>query len=175
VSKTTQPEWVVLVQEGLFCRRCGRREKLFPMEISEKRVKAMTLIGEAFSEEHARCVESENSPSRRAGRSPEEWLRGGDTGTSSLTIWHVMTGLPVDRVGEPIDPSDFGRCYRLLKLFPDWRPRLPEVAAKYPDSPWPALVREWDRMTALYEEELPKGTAPKLYALMKRFRAEPAR
>ena len=36
-----------------------------------------------------------------------------------------------------------------------------EVAAQYPM--WGPLVRDWDRLTALYTEELPHGVAPKLY------------
>lgn len=95
------------------------------------------------------------------------WLTGGDTGTSSLTIFAVMTG--DDRVPlhgnprVPLDPSDFGRCHRLLAVIPEWRARLPEVAARYPE--WTALVREWDRLDALYERERkrPDGRAPVLY------------
>lgn len=31
---------------------------------------------------------------------------------------------------------------------------------------WKPMVREWATMKALYEEELPSGRCPKLYALM---------
>ena len=66
----------------------------------------------------------------------------------------------------PSDPSDFGRCYRLLKLFPDWRPRLDEIAAKHPA--WGPMVARWSDMEALWEEESikPDRKAPKLFALM---------
>lgn len=102
------------------------------------------------------------------------WLAGGDTGMSSKTIWSVMTGrLPrhADNWWEPsipYDPSDFGRCHRLLEEFPAWRARLPEVADKYPE--WKPLVEVWDELTALYEEEWASGQAPKLYARMKELR-----
>ena len=94
------------------------------------------------------------------------WFCGGDTGISSQTIWSVMTGYRVERVGHPSDPSDFGRCYRLLKLFPEWRARLGEGTAAHPS--WISLVAHWDELTSLYEEELKNGTglAPKLYARM---------
>lgn len=102
-------------------------------------------------------------------KTPIEWLLSGDTGISSKTICCVMTG---SEWGEghfgpdvPYDPSDFGRCYRLLALFPDWKPRLKEVADKYPI--WGPLVSAWDELTALYEKELPKGSAPILYHRMK--------
>ena len=100
-----------------------------------------------------------------------EWLRNGDTGTSSETIWAVMMRQHSPKHGPdiPYDPSDFGRCYRLLKVMPEWVARMPEVAAKYPK--WKPFVDAWDELTAMYEKELPKGTAPKLYARMKELRA----
>jgi hypothetical protein len=95
----------------------------------------------------------------------EDWLRGRDTGTSSLTILDVLAGYATDRYDVPRDPDDFGRCYRLLHLFPQFQARLPEVAARFPE--WKPLVERWAELEALYEEELPNRTAPKLYALMK--------
>lgn len=100
---------------------------------------------------------------------PIEWLLGGDTGISSKTICAVMTGsemkggFPPDI---PYDPGDFGRCYRLLIHFPEWRNRLPEVAAKHPK--WGPMVQAWDELTALYEEEIQNkdGRASKLYERM---------
>lgn len=104
---------------------------------------------------------------------PIEWLMGSDRGISSETILSVMMDVPMaGRYGPdiPHDPSDFGRCYRLLKHFPEWRDRLPEVAEKYPA--WRPLVEEWDALTALYEEEIkrPDGRAPELYRRMKELR-----
>lgn len=72
-----------------------------------------------------------------------------------------------------IDPADFGRCYRLLKIMPSWRPRLPEVAALFPK--WTGLVSAWDELTALYEEELPRRRCPKLYVRMQELRGEAVR
>lgn len=158
-------EWVILDGDSLFCLHCGKREgPLFPIAISAKRMKAFTATTEAFEEEHQGCKETESSPSKRKWTRPEDWLVGYDTGTSSLTIYTVMTGQRVDRTGCPLDPDDFGRCYRLLKLFPEWRARLPEVAERF--KVWIPLVREWDRLQALYEEELPRKMAPKCYAAM---------
>lgn len=96
------------------------------------------------------------------------WMQNGDTGTSSKTIWSVMTGETVERHGIPYDPADFGRCYRLLKVMPSWRARMPEVATAHPA--WAGLVAAWDELTTLYEEESPSGTAPKLYARMQALR-----
>ncbi len=110
------------------------------------------------------------SPGQGDPTAENAWRAGGDTGTSSLTIWSVMTGRPVTddrgkvRAGVPLDPSDFGRCHRLLERFPAWRERMPEVSAAHPE--WTALVAEWEALTALYLEELPTGKGPKLYARM---------
>ena len=80
---------------------------------------------------------------------PLEWMMSGDTGVSSKTIMHVMEGTaaPSD-VDVPHDPSDFGRCHRLLEAFPAYAARLGEVAAMYPA--WVGLVREWDALTEMY-------------------------
>lgn len=108
-----------------------------------------------------------------------EWLLGHDTGISSLTICAVLSGnhavaATVARgyfgADIPHDPADFGRCYRLLQAIPEWRERLGEVADKH--SIWRPFVREWDAMTALYEEERVLACAPKLCALMQRLIAE---
>ena len=102
------------------------------------------------------------------------WLHNGDTGISSKTIWSVLTGHPITNPNwhsdVPHDPDDFGRCYRLLKIMPSWRDRLPEVAAKFPA--WKPLVEAWGELTALYETELPKRNCPKLYKRMQELRAE---
>lgn len=83
---------------------------------------------------------------------PVEWLLGNDTGISSKTICAVMTGSALRdpfNSSVPHDSDDFGRCYRLLKHFPEWRLRLPEIGFIYPL--WQPLVMAWDELTALYE------------------------
>lgn len=162
----------ILDGSDLFCRHCGKREAVLPISISEKRMRALQLTGEAFAEEHAACVETDASPTRRAAESPDAWLTSGDVGISSATIWSVMTGRPFPLrhfwPDTPCDPDDFGRCHRLLDRFPEWRARLDEVAEWYPN--WKPLVREWDRMTALYLRDQPTGRCAELYALMRELR-----
>lgn len=98
-----------------------------------------------------------------------DWIAGGDCGVSSRTIWSVMMGAKVSRewlTNYPHDPSDFGRCHRLLNLMPEWRQRLGEMAPLGPQ--WAALVGAWDELTALYEKEIlrPDRKAPQLYDRM---------
>lgn len=81
---------------------------------------------------------------------PIEWLLSDDTGVSSKAILAVMTGTKAPNYARvPLDASDFGRCYRLLKQFPEWRPRLSEMVAKHPH--WEPMVGAWDELTAMYE------------------------
>ena len=110
-----------------------------------------------------------------SGRSDEylEWFAGPDTGVSSKVIWLVMMGMPVQLLGPglpdpPQDPSDFGRCYRLLNRFPEWRQRLPEVVEKYPR--WGPMVREWPKLTEMYEAAVASesGDAPEMFKLMQK-------
>ena len=93
-----------------------------------------------------------------------QWIIGGDTGLSSLTIWGVMMCHPPAWPSIPADPSDFGRCFRLLELIPEWRKRLPRVSDIYPE--WDGLVQHWPELEALWLEECNNDRAPKLYRRM---------
>ena len=99
-----------------------------------------------------------------------EWLASGDTGISSkaIAMW-LSAGVRYRHWGhgEPSDGADFGRCYRLLKVIPEWRSRIGEMAAC--GGKWPALVSRWDEIEAVYLREIAKepGSAHSTYALMK--------
>lgn len=106
---------------------------------------------------------------------PCEWIIGRDTGISSKTIWAVMMRFAHVDVGPfgfdvPHDPSDFGRCYRLLNHFPEWKARLQDVARCFPK--WVPMVREWASLVELYEQGLPSERCPKLFALMQKLEDE---
>jgi hypothetical protein len=140
------------------CTRCGEGLSV-KMPIS---IKLMAALGKAFTDLHAEC-----KPGKYAEPPvvmPQQWFTGRDTGTSSLTIYGVMMHTTIQRCDIPYDPADFGRCYRLLKLFPEWRERLWEVTESHPE--WKPFVDAWDAMETLYEAEFPSGVAPKLYDLM---------
>jgi hypothetical protein len=187
-ARTKKPKetWTVLLsapEQRLFCRRCGTYHALrFPMPIWE-----LTAIVEGFDDRHAACSvgagglhcsncggtgHPESECSRLKAKAPAEWRAGPDVGVSSCTIYGALFGYGYldHRDSVPRDPSDFGRCHRLLTLFPELHARLGEVAAKHPA--WTSLVREWDALTALYLEELPSGRCPKLYARMQQLNVE---
>jgi len=115
---------------------------------------------------------------------PNEWILSNDAGISSKTIWAVMMGVvasPGQRCGFasqpasfayniPLDPSDFGRCFRLLDLFPEWRSGMARMGEVFPK--WKPMADRWDELEQLYKEERPSGTCPRLYDLMRELEAE---
>lgn len=84
------------------------------------------------------------------------WLQSNDTGVSSLTISHVLLGIPqkMDRLNGPLDPSDFGRCVRLLEKVPSLRSRMSELAST---PGWKNIAPRWDEFESLYREGMQKG------------------
>lgn len=84
---------------------------------------------------------------------PLEWALGRDTGISSEAICAVMAGCNTE-LGKscyPSDNGDFGRCYRLLKLFPEWEARIEEMGEVCPG--WKPIAENWQELKALYERD----------------------
>lgn len=105
------------------------------------------------------------------GMGLSQWLNSDDTGLSSKFMAHVLFGAPkTTDTFYPLDPSDFGRCHRFLLACPGARTNLDAMRQHGPV--WAAYVEHWEAMTDLYLEELPTGSCPKLYELMKRLQRE---
>jgi hypothetical protein len=96
------------------------------------------------------------------------WRERGETGTSSLTIWHAFTGghNPHREFYWPLDPDDFRRCKLLLDLLPEWRADLAKVTERF--AWFKPFADRWDEFDALYanESKSKKQLAPKLYTAM---------
>jgi hypothetical protein len=96
-----------------------------------------------------------------AGLPPQDrWWKGLDVGCSSAAIFAVLGDLrftaPATRMSRqsvPSDAADFGRCSRLIQLFPEWKAQLQQVAEAYPTTRWPAIVARWDELEAATPEE----------------------
>jgi len=170
----------VMSGNDFFCTHCGARRNPWTGKDSLPIDELLALM-KSFSDQHRNCLKDPTVEEREerlrvdATKSPEAWIEGPDTGISSATIWQIATGYNAPRYADrgpdvPHDPADFGRCYRLLQAFPWMREKLQSVANCVPK--WGPMVREWDRLTALYEEELPTGKAPKLYALLHQLEGE---
>lgn len=118
------------------------------MDIGMAQVHGLTFL--ITSKRWSKELRKEHDNRMRNVPQPERWLRGYDTGTSSLTIYEAMTGTKSGGGGSaPLDADDFGRCYRLLKIMPEWRTRLKEVSDKHPA--WRPIVARWDELEQAYE------------------------
>lgn len=100
------------------------------------------------------------------------WIVGENVGESSKAIWAHMMGAGKPRWGYsyPHDPDDLSRCLRLLRLIPEWRERMPEMAKH--GMVWRALIENWQCLENMMEAEVgwdwSKGSrAPKTYEFMK--------
>jgi hypothetical protein len=106
------------------------------------------------------------------------WMKGIDTGISSMTLAESFLGLNnnlsyrgKDSIGYPHDPADLGRCLRLIKRVPEVRERVDQLAKE--NKYWAKLAPRWDELAALMEEECGisgeknGGNAPKTYQLMR--------
>ncbi|NUP08386.1 MAG: hypothetical protein HOW73_20240 [Polyangiaceae bacterium] len=162
---------VVAQSNGAACLHCGRAVT-FGMPIA---IDDFVAMSNAFVKTHAKCKKPAGDQCAfclghghtylgcetvdTLGR----WRESRDTGLSSEAIYRYFGGLGGDP-RHPIDPADFGRCYRLTKRFPETLRALQALAAA--SKVWAALHKHWDELCRLYEEEFPTGRAPRLYARM---------
>lgn len=149
--------------EWAHCSHCGEGLVLGVKSLPIEPAAAML---KAFIKTHARCTTK--TYTEPPIKKPSDWARGRDIGVSAGSIYTAMTGdySPCGRYDVPHDPADFGRCYRLLNYFPEWRSRMANLSRKWPI--WEPFVTHWSELEALYVEELPTGTAPRLYEAMQR-------
>jgi hypothetical protein len=88
----------------------------------------------------------------------QEWIIEGHTGISSKTIWsHFVLNKEPKWPSPPSDPSDLLRCYWLLKIAPEWKIRMGEIAERYPE--WRGLVDHWSELEQMLEQAWPKSCA----------------
>lgn len=103
-----------------------------------------------------------------------QWLANGERGVSSETIVHYVTGIKTnDWYDHPVDPSDLGRCVKLLEMCPElvegFKEKMPRVSVV-----WERLVDHWDELIAMLDEEVPgwrhgeRGSARKTYDMMQK-------
>jgi hypothetical protein len=91
--------------------------------------------------------------STEAKRSLAAWFGGGDTGSSSETLAvAALTGFAPDHASYPHDPSDFGRCARLIHNVPEVREAAFAALAQH-GTVWPRLIEAWDDIHQCMAEE----------------------
>lgn len=79
------------------------------------------------------------------------WLKMHDYGLSSECIADKMCGM-APTGNYPHDGIDFGRCERLLILYPEWRGRLGEM--REVNLYWSALVDSWSEITEAWRHDV---------------------
>ena len=86
------------------------------------------------------------------------WIMEGKRGISSEAIWGHFSVGTVGRkwFTNPYDPWDFLRCYWLLKLAPEWRERIAEMAEYHG---WEKLAPAWDELESMLLEAWPECCA----------------
>jgi len=107
----------------------------------------------------------------------QAWLKGGEQGLSSCTMFAICSGYLPDYLQDctrpkhyPADPDDFGRCQKLIEAVPEVaeanRQLMPTVSTV-----WSALITAWTAILSCMEDESPdwrtgKLSAPRTYDLM---------
>ncbi|HGN0867350.1 TPA: hypothetical protein ACKROV_000560 [Providencia alcalifaciens] len=89
------------------------------------------------------------------------WLASDDTGASSKYMASILSGQFNVSHNYPWDPSDLGRCIRLLEAVPELESELHKMKACSPQ--WAAVVDNWDKWKGLHKA----GEGEKLYQEMK--------
>ena len=77
------------------------------------------------------------------------WIVGGETGSSSITLWSAIFECSPQYPSIPHDESDFRRCWNLIMLCDEETKTsaLVEVANRY--DAWKPYVKHWKCMTDL--------------------------
>ncbi len=113
------------------------------------------------------------------------WCASDDTGISSRRMARVLgplAGLTVSLSGEendwqedwPHDPTDFGRCIRLLEAAPELRRHLRAMGGQTMSREWRAIGLNWPELEMMYREAAGSASADQLYARMKQLLDQPA-
>lgn len=111
--------------------------------------------------------------STQAQRELGNWILHGNTGISSETMAAIALGATNAsgyRADAPHDPSDFGRCYKLVQAVPEIREHFPRIAKKVKQ--FAGILREWDDLVRIYERDKPKGESDELYKRIRELRGD---
>ena len=114
-----------------------------------------------------------------------QWLAVGEQGRSSQAIfWRINAHLQfsdakaqMETLAYPLDPSDLGRCRKLLEQVPIVNEKFAQVMGTMAGPVWAGLVENWECLCATMDREAPawrdgKGTAKETNRLMQEIIAE---
>lgn len=166
----TKNDHCVLRNKNFLCTNCGGTKKIdYPIGLG-----VFIIMSNHFSDKHKNCPKTWEEPQIDPAISITRekanwWMRNGERGVSSETIWQTLDdrGISLTLPNHPLDPSDFKRCYLLLKAIPEWKLKL--YLMKEVSPVWSRLVDNWDKLTEMLEEELSTKVSNgiKMYTFMK--------
>lgn len=152
----------------LFCFSCGTSQELplpLPIDLAAEWMKG-------FSKVHSKCKqtweEPKPAPVADMAKNIAWWIENGEHGQSSKTMLWQMANIVIDNKmtkAHPSDPSDLFRCYKLLEAVPQLKERLHMMDAVSPV--WKNLIKNWDKLTELIEDQINTKQPNGLYELMK--------
>lgn len=146
-----------LNQIGLISAISTEIEKQIPGTPAEPRyMNAIINAANLICDEFRRPIVKTSS-----GMGLTAWLASDDTGASSKYMASILSGQFSVSHNYPWDPSDFGRCIRLLEAVPELESELHKMKACSPQ--WSAVVDNWDKWSELYKDR----NSNKLYQEMK--------
>jgi len=96
------------------------------------------------------------------------WMRKGDSGVSSETMALIAMGATSGDFDAPFDPSDFGRCYRLVKANPVIKESFLNISALVPQ--FTSILLNWDKCCQIYERDFPTGRSDELFKMISKWR-----
>lgn len=146
--------------EKLFCFNCGQSKAImYPLPITD-----LIQIQKEFTDLHKDCEQTWEEPmpdmslplESRAGW----WLVNGETGLSSKAMVGTFLDFltPISTNHYPHDPDDFKRCYKLLKVIPDYSKMLERNSEQeYLDRTYPGLPRYIQSEMFYRHFTVPKG------------------
>ncbi len=117
--------------------------------------------------------QSKPSLSNKTIKAIGQWIADKDTGISSETMVAIALGAKKtksSRFNAPHDPSDFGRCYRLVKAVPEMKTQFDRIGKAVPT--FKLILKNWDELCELYERDLPSGKSDDLYKRIKELRGD---
>ena len=152
----------------LFCFHCGASQKM-PLPMDAGLAGKFMLL---FDSHHKNCKKTwvEPFPLDCAKLNDELeqmkwWLKNGNQGVSSNTMFKVLNNYHMQPNGStgchPLDPSDFRRCYWLIKCIPQWESRLDKMRTQ--SKQWAAIVDNWTLLSKMLEQQMATGKPNGMY------------
>jgi len=110
------------------------------------------------------CAEFAREPvTASQGMGLTAWLASDDVGESSRFMASVLSGAFKANFAIPYDPSDFGRCVRMIEVVPELKGRIHLMCEHGPM--WTAVADNWERWSVMLEY-----SRKELYEEMKLYR-----